>query len=97
MPKVYRQYLLFETINVHDGKVRTLLIPNHDIRVGVVLNKTEATSKISKVLAIKMEGPFIFSLLHLPLRRSSLQSFGRPLLVDFFYSSYISKVRLNIF
>lgn len=60
MSKVDRKDLLLETINIKDSEVGSLLIPDDDIRVEIVLNGIEVTSRISKVLEMKMEGPVIF-------------------------------------
>jgi hypothetical protein len=95
--EVHRQDLLLEPLHLQNREVRALLVPDHDIGVGIVLNGVSSTSRISKVLAMKMEGPFSFSFRQRPLRMSSRQSPPPTLLPDFFYSSYISKVRLNIF
>ena len=94
MPEVDGQDFFLKAINIKDGKVCSFFIPDDDHLVAVVLNRIEITYRISKVLEMKIEGPFIFSRRHLPLRRSSFHSLLGGLLLVFFYSSHISKVRL---
>lgn len=60
VPKVDGQDLLLEALDVEDGKVGAVLVPGSDGAVGIILSHGGSTSRISKVLEMKMEGPAIF-------------------------------------
>jgi hypothetical protein len=76
--------------------VGAVFAPGDDVGVDVVLNGGGGTSRISKVLAMKMEGPDSFSLLQRPRRAVSLASRGVVLDGIFFYWWSILEMFRNI-
>ena len=60
MSEVDGKDLFLEAINIKDGEVGSLLVPGDNLKEAIVLNLKKGTSRISKVLEIKIEGPLIF-------------------------------------
>lgn len=94
--KVDGQDLLFEALHVQDGEVGAVFTPADYVGVDVVLSGDGRTSRISKVLAMKMEGPESFSLLQRPRRAVYFVSRGVVLDGIFFYWWSILEMFRNI-
>ena len=69
--EIDRKDLLLKPFHVDNGEVCSILAPACDVRVCFALDKSRPTSRMSKVLEMKMEGPLAFSLRHRQLRRGS--------------------------
>lgn len=63
--EMYWQDFLFESLDIDDDKIRSVLVPSDYVFVLVVLNRKEITSRIWYVFEIKMGGPEFFYFFHL--------------------------------
>ena len=72
MSEVNGKDFLLKTVNLEDSEVVSFLVPANYLRKGGILSDGWITSRISYVLAMKMEVGEAFSLLFFPTRRLSL-------------------------